>query len=490
MIGILGAIVLIVCAVAAIAISVPRILTYHRAPSEIHTVECNDRWRIKLFRYTTKAEEAEPILLVHGAMSNHHNWDLPPRHSLVDVLTAEGFDCWAIDLRGCASAVPPPGKGRGDAEIDAYVTQDLPAALDYIRIHTGFARVHWVGHSMGGMLLYAFDCVHGAEWIASGTTLGSPPGFDRVRAVDRPVLLTLGEYALPVLQTLAQNLMLIAYKFKIRQNYAPVNWNNLHPALTGGMMLSMIDIMPARVCRVLLSWVKEKQWKMNDGKSDVLAGLRRLSVPLLAMFGRWDPFVPLETAKEFFEGVPQSDKKLLILSQENGSVENYGHVDLAMAKEGRKEVFAHIIDWIRAHPIMDRVRIEEEDGEEFEVVYPRESVPARSVRAQQKRAVVAFEAEPTELGAREGIDDLPPAEMSERFRSALANAGAALHALLDEQSQDKPATPVTAKLPQRKPAAKPATKKKTEKPTLKKITATSDRAASKKKLAPSKEKRK
>ena len=51
---------------------------------------------------------------------------------------------------------------------------DVPAILDYVRRETGHDRVNWVGHSMGGMLMFAFlELDSHPERIANFVGMGS-----------------------------------------------------------------------------------------------------------------------------------------------------------------------------------------------------------------------------------------------------------------------------------------------------------------------------
>jgi pimeloyl-ACP methyl ester carboxylesterase len=53
---------------------------------------------------------------------------------------------------------------------------DVPAILDAVCASTGHDQVDWVGHSMGGMLLYT-TLVQWPDRVAAGVTIGSPATF-------------------------------------------------------------------------------------------------------------------------------------------------------------------------------------------------------------------------------------------------------------------------------------------------------------------------
>src|SRR5262249_28294059 len=127
----------------------------------------------------------DPVFFMHSLSSNHLNFEIPHGHSLVDYLVKHGYDCWTFDSRACRDARPPQGISRNSANLDDLLTKDIPAALRRIRELTGCPGIHWVGHSMGGMLFYAYDLKFHGDGVASATTLGSPPGFKAYRTHPR-----------------------------------------------------------------------------------------------------------------------------------------------------------------------------------------------------------------------------------------------------------------------------------------------------------------
>lgn len=339
------------------------------AADETHTVKTTDGWTILLHRYRKRDCTGEPVLIVHGAMANHHNWDAPRGATLPELLVRNGYDCWLIDFRGCRSGAPAPGRVKSDATIDDYVLYDLPAALDYIRQVTGYAKVHWVGHSMGGMLLYAYDAIFGAEWIASGTTLGSPIGFEGVSIDQAKPLLALSRLSWPLLEALNRGLAPMMVTFRLHTPLFPINWANTHPGVNWRVLYHMIDVLPTNVAETLCHWGMTKTWRMKNDEVDVLEGLRRLQTPLFAVFGVIDTLVPVSQAQLFFANIANKNKRMLLLSRANGCHDDYSHIDLVLGKNCEREVFQSILQWIREHRIVERMRIEVEDGVEYEVMY-------------------------------------------------------------------------------------------------------------------------
>jgi hypothetical protein len=55
-----------------------------------------------------------PVMLVPGlASSSEATWDITPELSLLDHLARQGFDVWAVDLRGAL----PRGRGHGSSAL-------------------------------------------------------------------------------------------------------------------------------------------------------------------------------------------------------------------------------------------------------------------------------------------------------------------------------------------------------------------------------------
>mmetsp|Transcript_36714 Transcript_36714/g.88757 ORF Transcript_36714/g.88757 Transcript_36714/m.88757 type:complete len:260 (-) Transcript_36714:2-781(-) len=160
---------------------------------QVHFFTTADGARINLARYSAynatlgerKQSFTAPVILCHGAFANRHTYDLGKgRTSLAKFLAERGHDVWVLELRAHGRSAKPAwlssvlSQGtRSDSawSVIKYIEQDLPAALDYVKRHTRAAKVHWVGHSMGGIILYSWLAFHmeNARDFASIVTLGS-----------------------------------------------------------------------------------------------------------------------------------------------------------------------------------------------------------------------------------------------------------------------------------------------------------------------------
>ncbi|HVJ88667.1 MAG TPA: alpha/beta fold hydrolase, partial [Labilithrix sp.] len=141
----------------------------------VHFATTHDGWRLALSRYQpSRATRNFPVVLCHGLAASYIGFDLDPEVSLARRLRSLGYDVWAIELRGHGLSDLPSlfGKQRYAWTFDDYLERDAPCILDFIRAETGIDGVHWIGHSMGGILLYALIAT-GCKAIRSGVTVAS-----------------------------------------------------------------------------------------------------------------------------------------------------------------------------------------------------------------------------------------------------------------------------------------------------------------------------
>lgn len=329
------------------------LLRYQEEPDahEIHSVKTKDAWDIKLFRYKPRGDKGEPVFLCHGAFANHTNFTKPRGACLVDTLLDHGYDCWLIDLRGTRSSEPALGRKRTSVQMDDYLLYDVPAALAFIRQVTGYPQVHWIGHSLGGMLLYAHVLLHGTHYVADGVTLGSPIGFKGTKISKNRLLLKLVRSFPHLIGAIMRTAGRVGKNLHPRSNAFPINWRNLHRQVRGRDLFNMIETPPTRMTQELSDWATSQSWRMNGGELDVAGNLHQLDIPLFAIYGAADPFVPVQQALEFVQRLPHPNKQIMVLGKDDGFAADYNHVDLAFGAEGVDEVYEPIAAWLLQNPL-------------------------------------------------------------------------------------------------------------------------------------------
>ena len=146
----------------------------------VHTVWTDDGVRLALTEVT--AAEGSPnrgpaFLLVPGFAQNRRAF---LEGTMASDLVALGARVYVGELRGHGLSRGPNPPPRWT--IDGHVRHDLPALAAAVLRRTGESRLHYVGHSLGGMLALA--------WIPSGPPFASLTTYATplVIGTDRPVV--------------------------------------------------------------------------------------------------------------------------------------------------------------------------------------------------------------------------------------------------------------------------------------------------------------
>lgn len=453
---------------------------------EFHYVPTRDGWQIKLFRYKPRIESpGEPVLLCHGAFANHHNFDIPKNGSLADFLAEAGLDCWLMDYRGDRSVKPAPKQKRNNATVDQYLLEDIPSAVTYIKQQTGYEKVHAVGHSMGGMLLYAYDLTFEDADMASLSTLGSPVGFEPLAHKRMPRLLWMIRRFPRTSARVQRMLCQFVSLFHVSNAAFPVNWSNMPKGLGAHDFFHAVDLLPWQVAGALDRWAGTNEWHMCNGELDVVASLPYLATPLLAIYAEKDLFTPPEYVQAFFDSIKEKDKQIHILSVERGHEADYNHIDLAMGPHARQEVFAPILEWIEMHAMSPgtmaaaKAHIETPEG-----VVHRPTPADLYLDDEEETEVDQVAVAKPAVKAKEDVDEKEVIIAEQRKR--LGRVMGEIQAAMDDVSGPGQALPATAASDSKASAKSRGKAAANKKSAVKKKTPTKKKAAAKK--APAKKK--
>jgi pimeloyl-ACP methyl ester carboxylesterase len=351
--------------VAVIASVIALVLIYGRvlaltfpeklSTDEVYQLTTGDLWKLRVCRYRKGRTNGQPVLLVHGANVNQHTFTTPKGGNLVEYLVERGFDCWTVDLRGCRSSEAPFERHRNQITTDDFLNFDIPDVIRLVQHETGYAKIHYCGQSLGGMLLYAYVLKFGSSDIASAVTLGAPLGFEGVRFRRSAVLLFLVTLCPPLSGAIARGMIPFALLFRTNPIAFPMNMRNIARGMNTGSFYNMLENPLPGVLRDLVKWVNTSGWRMDAGDINVEDGLKTLDFPLFAIFAPLDPFVPIDKAKAFFEALPTGDKRLLIASRALGCKRDYNHCDLAFGLEGPREIFGPVARWFETHSSREQI---------------------------------------------------------------------------------------------------------------------------------------
>jgi len=335
---------------------VPRFILVKRPRRLI--VRTRDGWRLALHRYWKGDGTSRfgPVVLCHGLGANRHDLDAPHREiSVAWYLHQRGHDVWVAELRGAGESRRPgwPLSRRLPFDFDEYVHRDIPAIIRFMLDTTSAQGLHWVGHSMGGMLAYAALEHFDHRLFRSVVTIGSP-AFTAVKhpAVDQLYRL---RFALDLLGWLPmRRLGLLGALFPgiTLRTIGPILANVEHMEKRHVRQLAaraLFDL-PAPLLRQFAEWYGGSAgFSRADRLLDYCANLDRVKAPMLIIAGAGDMLTPLRDLSAVFEAIGSTDKKLLICGREQGFSLDYGHIDMVLGTRARDEVYPHIAGWIEQH---------------------------------------------------------------------------------------------------------------------------------------------
>jgi pimeloyl-ACP methyl ester carboxylesterase len=319
---------------------------------EIHLVKTRDKWRIGLFRYpAAHKKHPTPVLLCHGLAANRFNFDLGPEVSLARYLQQEGFDVWSVDLRGRGnSGMHTDASAWAPHAFDDYVREDAVAALRHVQARTGASQVHWIGHSMGGLILYAVLQGEGAEAIASGVAIASPGTFARTGSVP------LAGCLFQVLRHIPRiRLSFLAAGFAPLVARLPWPWqgfflnrDNVEDLVVERALCHLVSDVSGGEIGQFLDWMKAGESRTHDGVHSYEKGLGDVRQPLFFVAGSKDFLAPAESVAAAYGRVGSNKKGFLVVGREHGQEEDYGHGDLLIGKNSSREVFPRILHWLES----------------------------------------------------------------------------------------------------------------------------------------------
>jgi len=320
-------------------------------------VTTQDGRRLALHHYKAGGNgHGAPVILCHGVSSNRYCFDLPLAPSLARFLAEAGRDVWVAELRGSGMSERPRlfiSDVPYTWDFDDHLTGDVPAIIGGVLNRTGATEVHWVGHSMGGMLILAHLAGDHNPPVASAVTVGSPADFSqpRNRCVSllmklRPIL-GLTEISLPHLA------IKLAIPFCHRATFyllTPFHPTNMSCSVARRMLTLISEPVTSSKVWLQLGDFAERGVFGPDGGPSYLDGLAASKTPLFFIGGTMDQMAPPGTIRGACAANGETgERKCLILGKGSGAVEDYGHVDLLLGVRSPEEVFSPILEWLRDH---------------------------------------------------------------------------------------------------------------------------------------------
>ena len=297
-----------------------------------------------------------PLVLCHGFTSTSVTFDLGNGRGLGPYLAGLGYDVWMVDLRGRAH-LPKQKTSEYDWTFDTYLDFDLPAVIQAVRNHTKSEKVTWIGHSMGGLLIYAYLGKYGQDQVAKIITIGSPVLFSpKDDLVNR--MLKLGERFINpenglVAEPFAKGFARAISKSKGKYTKWVINPDNLSEETTFRYIANSVPDLSGGVINQLHGWATEKRFGSLDGQIDYRANISKITVPALVLAGKLDHLAPSWSVYYGYEKLSSMDKTFVLLGQANGAMEDPGHGGIVLGDRAETEIYPIIAGWLDERPNRD-----------------------------------------------------------------------------------------------------------------------------------------
>ncbi|MCU0697959.1 MAG: alpha/beta fold hydrolase [Myxococcaceae bacterium] len=324
--------------------------------AERHRPKTKDGWEIALVRYRPQGPvTGRPVLLCHGISANDRNMDLDERHSMARWFAAQGREAWTMSLRATGdSDRPDPSKGRAlPIFFDDYWEHDLPTAIAHVRAVTGAESIDYAGHSMGGMIAYAY-LSQGGTGLHAVATLGAPTrldwgtGLEAILARLGPKVVSSPDVLLPsqLGAGLAAPFMTVVRDGPFQRIF--YNPESTDPSTWQRLVVYGTADTAGGTARQLLALIATGRFTSKDGARDFRADMARIRTPVLVVAGKLDR-VALTPAVMDGYGALGGPKRWLLITRANGALGEYGHMDLVIGERAPDEVFRPVLDFFNLH---------------------------------------------------------------------------------------------------------------------------------------------
>lgn len=358
-------------------------IDFYGKEAKTYYFQTEDNWRLAMNHYPAKKKSfltkpRAPILLCHGLGYNSLFWVLDDKINLAKYLSDRGFDVWLLSLRGSGLSTKPgisviknitetrPGELNNISfkpsflnwSIDDYINYDIPAALKFICEKTGKKQITWVGHSLGGMIMYAYLGKNKPDRIRSVVTIGSP--------------IIIPQPPNQILQAFAEikNFFKACLIINIRSGATAIapfhefintpdkvlfyNSDNINDETVTKVLTYVVEDLPLAVVDQMIKMIQTGIFTSKDGSINYTEQIKNIDVPILLICGKADNLAPPESVRYVYHQIKSERKKFIMFGIANGYKKDYGHNDLILGKNADTEVYPKIFKWLKLNTKLNK----------------------------------------------------------------------------------------------------------------------------------------
>lgn len=330
------------------------ILRNLRDPYPVHDEPCgatpfevvHEGEKLRLRHYRTSARAyATPLVVVYALVKRPFILDLMPGRSVVETLTALGFDIYLTDW-------VPPTREDSWRGFDDYVNCELHDAIRAVQKTSGHKRVNLMGYCFGGLLSLMWTALY-PETVKNLVTLATPvdarmphnPLFAAAAQMSEVVNAIIEMYGncpgwlinacfksmAPVHHFLSKYVDM--YKNRDGSGYAEMfrlfeRWMDSDVPMTGTVFSEVTEQFFQR------NLLMHSEFRIGRTRVD----MKKISCPVLNVIGEYDDVVPPRSSAVLSEVVGSRDKSDLTYPA--------GHVGTAVSASAQRKLWPQVAQWL------------------------------------------------------------------------------------------------------------------------------------------------
>jgi polyhydroxyalkanoate synthase subunit PhaC len=308
-------------------------------------VYSQDRVKLKHYRPMTTRKIKTPLLMVYALINRETMLDLQPGRSVVENFLKEGVDVYMIDWGY-------PSRKDRFLGIDDHVNGYINDIVDYIRKENAVPKINLMGICMGGTFSVIYSALH-PEKVQNLITTVTPTHFD----VDTG-LLNVWMRNIPVDQV-------VDTYGNIPGDFLNFGFLLLNPArLMIDKYVGFFENIDNK--RFVENFIRMEKWIFDSPdipgetfrefirdcyqqnlliQNKMVVGgrtvdLKRVAMPLLNIYGKFDHLVPPEACERLTGKVGSKDTEDICL--------NTGHIGIYVSSKCQQEFAPKIAQWLQA----------------------------------------------------------------------------------------------------------------------------------------------
>ena len=317
---------------------------------EIHYAKTDDGWEIALHRYIPKTPPGGyPVVFLHGIFVNRFSVDLEENRSLARYLQECGYEVYVPDLRNKGNS---RYKGRGRPKVfsfDDLVKKDAPAIIEKVLEVSGKKKLHWIGHSMGGMIGYSlFSLPRISGKIHSLITIAAPGKSDFIRNGPWFAFVRFRKLVNYFnIKFLARIFIPLSGILDMPPESFIYSRENISPNTIRKLKMNAVENTSPLLLQQLAEWIISGKEMSLDGKTNYGQIYKKIKCPVLILGGMKDQIANPAGVIHAYKNCSSKQKKLILFGKEISGKSDFCHMGIIAGNQSRSEVFPEIEKWLK-----------------------------------------------------------------------------------------------------------------------------------------------